>query len=130
MVFSIRKIWRVIEMPDSEHGDRLDDTVRRILDALAQDGRTTTATSEGETVDVSAANPRHRTRRSGAERAVRRRPAQVGFERANLTRSDRYLCEGFASDRETLARGGRSVGGAMDVVRGPRGETTAGSGRP
>jgi DNA-binding Lrp family transcriptional regulator len=102
-------------MSSSPSDDRLDDVDRRILHALMQDARNTTATAIAETLNVSGATVRNRIRNLEERGVVRGYPVDVDFERAGGRLTNLYLCNVPVPEREALAQRARSVPGVVNV---------------
>lgn len=102
-------------MPYENDDYRLDDIDRRILFALMQDGRNTTAASIAETVNVSGATVRNRIHNLEERGIVRGYPAQVDFEQAGGKLTNLYLCNVPVPEREALAHRARALPGVVNV---------------
>ncbi|WP_411965445.1 AsnC family transcriptional regulator [Haloferax sp. YSMS24] len=94
---------------------RLDDIDRRILYALMQDGRNTTASSIAETVNVSGATVRNRIHKLEERDIIRGYPAHIDFERAGGNLTNLYLCNVPVPEREALAHRARAIPGVVNV---------------
>lgn len=94
---------------------RLDDIDRRILHALMQDARNTTAAAIAESVSVSGTTVRNRIKRLEEIGVVRGYHAQVDFERAGGQLTNLYVCNVPVPEREALARKARSIPGVVNV---------------
>lgn len=99
--------------PETEH--RLDDVDRRILYALMQDSRNTTAASIAETVNVSGATVRNRIQKLEDRGIIRGYPANLDFERAGGRLTNLYLCNVPVPEREALAHQARAIPGVINV---------------
>lgn len=99
--------------PDTDH--RLDEIDRRILYALMQDGRNTTAASIAERANVSGATIRNRIRNLEDHDVIRGYPTQVDFEAAGGKLTNLYLCNVPVAEREELAHEARTIPGVVNV---------------
>lgn len=99
--------------PNTDH--RLDEIDRRILYALMQDARNTTAASIAERVSVSGATVRNRIQKLEDQGVIRGYSAQIDFERAGGKLTNLYLCNVPVPEREALAHKARSVPGVVNV---------------
>ncbi|MFC7189381.1 winged helix-turn-helix transcriptional regulator [Halocatena marina] len=102
-------------MPEPETDYRLDDIDRRILYALMQDGRNTTAASIADTVNVSGATVRNRIQNLEERGILRGYTAHVDFERAGGKLVNLYLCNVPIPEREALAHRSRAIPGVVNV---------------
>jgi len=102
-------------MTRSDPDYRLDELDRRILHALMDDGRNTTAASIAERATVSGATVRNRIHNLEDREIIRGYSAQVDFERAGSKLSNLYLCNVPVAERESLAHEARSIPGVIHV---------------
>ncbi|MFC6732412.1 Lrp/AsnC family transcriptional regulator [Haladaptatus sp. DYSN1] len=102
-------------MPHRNNSHRLDEIDRRILHALMQDSRNTSATSLAEQLSVSGATVRNRIHKLENSGIIRGYTAHLDFERAGGKLTNLYLCNVPVSDREALANEARMVPGVINV---------------
>jgi DNA-binding Lrp family transcriptional regulator len=102
-------------MPTPETDYRLDDIDRRILYALMQDGRNTTAAAIAESVNVSGATVRNRIRNLEDRGIIMGYTADVDFERAGGKLTNLYRCNVPVPERDALAHRARSIPGVINV---------------
>lgn len=102
-------------MPYKDSDYRLDDIDRRILYALMQDGRNTTAASISESVNVSGATVRNRIHNLEDQGIIRGYPAQLDFEKAGGKLTNLYLCNVPVPERGALAHRARAIPGVVNV---------------
>jgi DNA-binding Lrp family transcriptional regulator len=94
---------------------RLDEIDRRIVHALMEDARNTSAPMIAEDLNVSAATIRNRIDRLEAAGVIRGYTATVDFERADGRLTSLYMCTVPAAERERLALAARSIPGVINV---------------
>ena len=94
---------------------RLDEIDRRVLHALMEDARNTSATSIADEVNVSGATVRNRIHRLEDRGIVRRYTAQVDFELAGGLLTNLYLCDVPIERRAALAHEARAIPGVINV---------------
>lgn len=94
---------------------RLDDIDRRILYALMQDSRHTTAAAIAENLNVSGATVRNRIENLEEHGLIRGYPAQLDFERTGGKLTNLYLCNVPVPEREALAHRARAIPGVINV---------------
>jgi DNA-binding Lrp family transcriptional regulator len=94
---------------------RLDEIDRRILHALMQDARNTTAASMAESLSVSGATVRNRIEKLEDHGVIRGYTTQVDFERAGGKLTNLYRCNVPVPEREALAHRARSIPGVVNV---------------
>lgn len=94
---------------------RLDDVDRRIIHALMEDARNTSAPMIAEDLDVSPGTVRNRIERLEAEGVIQGYTAMIDFERADGRLMAIYMCTVPAADRERLALSARAIPGVIDV---------------
>lgn len=98
---------------DSDY--RLDELDRRILYALMDDARNTTAASIADAAGVSGATVRNRIRNLEDHGVIRGYSAHVDFERAGSKLTNLYLCNVPVTERESLAHEARAIPGVVNV---------------
>lgn len=94
---------------------RLDELDKRILYALMDDARNTTAAAIAETTNVSGATVRNRIQNLEDSGIIRGYTAQVDFERAGSKLTNLYLCNVPVTERESLAHEARAIPGVVNV---------------
>lgn len=94
---------------------RLDEIDRRILHALMEDARNTSAAAVAEEVNVSGATVRNRIHKLEDAGIVRGYTTQVDFELAGGHLTNLYLCEAPIDQREALANDARAIPGVINV---------------
>lgn len=94
---------------------RLDDVDRRVIHALMEDARNTSAPSIAAEVDVSPGTIRNRIDRLEAAGIIEGYHAHVDFEEAEGGLANLYMCNAPVSDRETLAGQVRAIPGVINV---------------
>lgn len=94
---------------------RLDDVDRRILYALMDDARNTTAAAIAETANVSGATVRNRIANLESAGIVRGYTASVAFEDAGGLLTNLYHCNVPVTERESLAHAALGVPGVVNV---------------
>jgi DNA-binding Lrp family transcriptional regulator len=102
-------------MTHSDTDYRLDELDKRILHALMQDGRNTTASSIAERANVSGATVRNRIHNLEDHGIIRGYSAHVDFERAGSKLTNLYLCNVPVAERESLAHEARAIPGVIHV---------------
>lgn len=102
-------------MTYSDTDVRLDELDRRILHALMDDGRNTTAAAIAETTNVSGATVRNRIRNLEDAGVIRGYSAHVDFERAGSRLTNLYQCNVPVAERESLAHEARAIPGVVHV---------------
>ena len=93
----------------------LDETDRRILHALMEDARHTSATELADELGVSDATIHNRIDRLESEGVIRGYHATINFERAGGYLTGIYMCTVPAADRERLAVAARAIPGVVNV---------------
>jgi DNA-binding Lrp family transcriptional regulator len=94
---------------------RLDEIDRRIVHALMDDARNTSAPMIAEDLNVSAGTIRNRINRLEEEGVIQGYTATIDFERAGGRLTSMYMCTVPAADRERLALAAQSIPGVVDV---------------
>lgn len=94
---------------------RLDEVDRRIIYALMEDARNTSAPMIAEGLDVSPGTVRNRIERLEAEGVIQGYTATINFEQADGRLMAIYMCTVPAADRERMALSARSIPGVIDV---------------
>ncbi|MFC4249140.1 AsnC family transcriptional regulator [Natribaculum luteum] len=94
---------------------RLDEVNRRIIHALMQDARDTSAPMIADEVGVSPATIRNRIRQLEDANVIRGYHANVDFERADGRLTNLYVCNAPVEDRERLAQQVRVIPGVVNV---------------
>ena len=94
---------------------RLDEIDRRIIHALMDDARNTSAPTIAEGLNVSAGTVRNRIDRLEEEGVIQGYTATVNFERAGGRLTSLYMCTVPAADRERLALAAQSIPGVINV---------------
>jgi DNA-binding Lrp family transcriptional regulator len=94
---------------------RLDELDRRILHALMEDGRNTTAAEIADTANVSGATVRNRIHNLEDHGIIRGYSAQIDFDRAGGKLTNLYLCNVPVAERESLAHEARAIPGVINV---------------
>ncbi|WP_135851050.1 Lrp/AsnC family transcriptional regulator [Halorussus salinus] len=94
---------------------RLDEIDRRILHALMDDARNTSASTLGAEAGVSGATIRNRIHKLEDAGIVRGYTTQVDFERAGGKLTNLYLCDVPVTEREARAHEARSIPGVVNV---------------
>lgn len=94
---------------------RLDEIDRRVIHALMEDARNTSAPSIAQKVDVSPGTIRNRIDRLEDAGIIEGYHAQVDFEAAEGGLANLYMCNAPVSDRETLAGQVRAIPGVVNV---------------
>jgi DNA-binding Lrp family transcriptional regulator len=94
---------------------RLDEIDRRIIHALMDDARNTSAPMIAENLNVSAGTVRNRIDRLEAEGIIQGYTATVDFERADGRLMSLYMCTVPAAERERLALAAQSIPGVVNV---------------
>jgi DNA-binding Lrp family transcriptional regulator len=102
-------------MTQPDHDHRLDDIDRRILHALMEDARNTTASAIAESVNVSGATVRNRIQKLEASGVIQGYPVHLDFERAGGHLTNLYVCNVPVPEREALARKARAIPGVINV---------------
>ncbi len=102
-------------MPQKNTDHRLDEIDRRILHALMQDARNTSAAAIADEVNVSGATVRNRIHNLEDAGIIRGHTTQVDFELAEGHLTNLYLCDAPIDQRESLAHEARSVPGVINV---------------
>lgn len=96
-------------------GIRLDDVNKRIIHALMEDARTTSAPMIAEEVGVSPATIRNRIRQLEEAGVIRGYHANVDFERADGLLTTLTVCTAPVDERHRLAQQARAVAGVTNV---------------
>ena len=94
---------------------RLDEIDRRIIHALMDDARNTSAPMIAEDLNVSAGTIRNRIDRLEAEGIIQGYTATIDFERAGGRLTSLYMCTVPAAERERLAVAAQSIPGVTNV---------------
>lgn len=94
---------------------RLDDVNKRIIHALMQDARTTSAPMIADHVGVSPATIRNRIGQLEDAGVIQGYHANVDFERGDGRLRNLYLCNAPVEDREHLAHQVRLIPGVINV---------------
>lgn len=94
---------------------RLDEIDRRIIHALMDDARNTSAPMIAEGLNVSAGTVRNRIDRLETEGVIQGYTATIDFERADGRLTSLYMCTVPAADRERLALAAQSIPGVINV---------------
>ena len=94
---------------------RLDEIDQRILYALMQDARNTTAASIADLVNVSGATVRNRIQKLEEQDVIRGYPVQIDFERAGGKLTNLYRCNAPVPERGALAQRARSIPSVVNV---------------
>lgn len=123
-------------MSDTPSADyRIDNIDRRVIYALMQNARDTTAREIADEVNVSAATVRNRINQLQDLSIIRGYHANIDFERADHKHTYLYVCTVPSADLETFSQQARAIPGVVNVrelITGTRnlhliavGETTA-----
>jgi DNA-binding Lrp family transcriptional regulator len=96
-------------------GFRLDEIDRRVIYALMEDARTTSAPDVAEAVNVSPGTIRNRINRLEDAGVITGYRAEVDFERADGRLTNLYICNAPLTERETLAAQVRAIPGVINV---------------
>lgn len=102
-------------MPHRDTDHRLDEIDRRILHALMDDARNTSASTLGDQAGVSGATIRNRIHKLEDAGIIRGFTAQVDFELAGGKLTNLYLCDAPVTEREALAHEARAIPGVINV---------------
>jgi DNA-binding Lrp family transcriptional regulator len=102
-------------MPYRATDHRIDEIDRRILHALMDDARNTSASTLAGEAGVSGATIRNRIHKLEDAGIVRGYTAQVDFELAGGKLTNLYLCDVPVTEREALAHEARSIPGVINV---------------
>lgn len=94
---------------------QLDEIDRRVIHALMDDARNTSAPEIANAVDVSPGTIRNRIDRLEEAGIIRGYHAHVDFEEATGALTNLYTCNAPVSDRETLAGQVRAIPGVINV---------------
>lgn len=94
---------------------RLDEVNRRIIHALMDDARNTSAPMIAEEVGVSPATIRNRINQLEDANVIRGYHASVDFERADGRLRNLYVCNAPVEERERLAQQVRVIPGVVNV---------------
>lgn len=94
---------------------RLDDVNKRIIHALMQDARTTSAPMIADNVGVSPATIRNRIRQLEDAGVIQGYHATIDFERGDGRLRNLYLCNAPVEDREHLAHQVQLIPGVINV---------------
>ena len=94
---------------------RLDEIDRRIVHALMEDARNTSAPMIAEGLNVSAGTVRNRIDRLEEAGIIQGYTATVDFERAGGRLTSLYMCTVPAAERERLALAAQSIPGVINV---------------
>ena len=102
-------------MPYRNTDHRLDEIDRRILHALMDDARNTSASALAAEAGVSGATIRNRIHNLEDAGIVRGYTTQVDFELAGGRLTNLYLCDVPVTEREGLAHEARAIPGVINV---------------
>jgi DNA-binding Lrp family transcriptional regulator len=102
-------------MPRRNTDHRLDEIDRRILHALMDDARNTSASTLAAEAGVSGATIRNRIHKLEDAGVIRGYTTQVDFELASGKLTNLYLCDVPVSEREALAHEARAIPGVINV---------------
>ena len=94
---------------------RLDEIDRRIIHALMEDARNTSAPMIAEGLNVSAGTVRNRIERLEEAGVIQGYTATIDFERAGGRLTSLYMCTVPAAERERLALAAQSIPGVINV---------------
>lgn len=94
---------------------RLDEIDRRIIHALMDDARNTSAPMIAEGLNVSAGTVRNRIDRLEEEDVIQGYTATINFEQAGGRLTSLYMCTVPAADRERLALAAQAIPGVVNV---------------
>lgn len=94
---------------------RLDEIDRRIIHALMDDARNTSAPMIAEGLNVSAGTVRNRIDRLEEEDVIQGYTATINFEQAGGRLTSLYMCTVPAADRERLALAAQAIPGVINV---------------
>ena len=94
---------------------RLDEIDRRIIHALMDDARNTSAPMIADGLNVSAGTIRNRIDRLEEAGVIQGYTATIDFERAGGRLTSLYMCTVPAAERERLALAARSIPGVINV---------------
>ncbi|GAA0513571.1 DNA-binding transcriptional regulator, Lrp family [Halorubrum aquaticum] len=94
---------------------RMDEIDRRIVHALMEDARNTSAPMIAEGLNVSAGTVRNRIDRLEEAGIIRGYTATIDFERAGGRLTSLYMCTVPAAERERLALAAQSIPGVINV---------------
>jgi len=94
---------------------RLDEIDQRILHALMDDARNTSAPMIAEDLHVSPGTVRNRIERLEKEGVIQGYTATVNFERADGRLTSVYMCTVPAAERERLALAAQAIPGVINV---------------
>ncbi|KAB1186602.1 MULTISPECIES: Lrp/AsnC family transcriptional regulator [Haloferax] len=102
-------------MPYRNTDHRLDEIDRRILHALMDDARNTSASALAAEAGVSGATIRNRIHKLEDVGIIRGYTAQVDFELAGGKLANLYLCDVPLTERQALAHEARAIPGVINV---------------
>jgi DNA-binding Lrp family transcriptional regulator len=102
-------------MPSRTTDHRLDEIDRRVLHALMDDARDTSASTLAAEAGVSGATIRNRIHKLEDAGIIRGYTAQVDFELAGGKLTNLYLCDVPVTEREALAHEARAIPGVINV---------------
>jgi DNA-binding Lrp family transcriptional regulator len=102
-------------MPNRNTDHRLDEIDRRILHALMDNARDTSASTLAAEAGVSGATIRNRIHKLEDVGIIRGYPTQVDFELAGGKLTNLYLCDVPITEREALAYEARAIPGVTNV---------------
>jgi DNA-binding Lrp family transcriptional regulator len=94
---------------------RLDEIDQRIVHALMDDARNTSAPMIAEDLHVSSGTVRNRIERLEEEGVIQGYTATVNFERADGRLTSLYMCTVPAAERERLALAAQAIPGVINV---------------
>lgn len=104
-----------MDKSSSEADYRLDEIDRRIIYALMNDARKTSAPMIAEQVNVSPGTIRNRISQLKDHGIITGYVATIDFERADGRLTNLYLCNVPVAEREALAREARAIPGVVNV---------------
>lgn len=102
-------------MPSRNITHRLDEIDRRILHALMDDARNTSASTLATAAGVSGATIRNRIHKLEDTGVIRGYTTQVDFELVGGKLTNLYLCDVPITEREALAYEARAIPGVINV---------------
>lgn len=94
---------------------RLDEIDRRVLYALMQDSRNTSAPDVADEVNVSPGTVRNRINQLEDNGIITGYSAHIDFERADGRLTNLYICNTPIAEREALANQARAIPGVINV---------------
>lgn len=96
-------------------GFRLDDIDRRVIHALMEDARNTSAPDVAESVNVSPGTIRNRINRLEEAGIITGYRAEIDFERADGRLTNLYMGTAPLEERDTIASQARTIPGVINV---------------